>query len=125
MKRSTLLIACLAVTALAPLSVSAQDMAVTAGKNIKVLLDNDKVRVLELQMPPGGKTGMHSHGDNVVYFVTGGEATTANADGTTRTVQRKAGETLWSDPVTHDTLNSGKTPVKTLIVELKNAPRIP
>ena len=39
----------------------------------KVLLDNEKVRVLELQMPPGGKTGMHSHGDNIVYFITGGE----------------------------------------------------
>ena len=120
MKRSTALVACLvAATALVPLSGVAQDLAMTAGKDAKVLLDNDKVRVLELQVAPGGKTGMHAHGDNVVYFVTGGEATQTGADGTTTTMQRKPGETLWSGPVTHDTHNTGKTPFKVLVIELK------
>lgn len=120
MKRSTALVVCLAAaTALVPLSAAAQDLAMTAGKDVKVLLDNEKVRVLELQMAPGGKTGMHSHGDNVVYFITGGEATQTSADGTSKKMQRKPGEVLWSGPVTHDTQNSGKTAVKTLIIELK------
>ena len=126
MKRSTVLIACMAAaTALAPLSGAAQDLATTAGQNVKVLLDNDKVRVLELQMPPGSKTGMHSHGDNLVYFVTGGEALQTNADGTSKTMKRKPGEILWSGPVTHDTQNAGKTPVKTLIIELKEPATAP
>jgi len=126
MKRSTALIACMVIaTALVPLSGAAQDLAQTAGKNIKVLLDNEKVRVLELQMPPGGKTGMHSHDDNIVYFITGGEAMQTGADGTTKTMQRKAGEALWSGPVTHDTQNIGKTPVKTLIIELKEPAKAP
>ena len=120
MNRSTTLLACMvAATALVPLSGAAQDMAMTAGENVKVLLDNDQVRVLELQMPPGAKTGMHSHGDNVVYFVTEGETTQANADGTSTKVQRKAGETLWSGPVTHDTHNTGKTTMKVVVMELK------
>ena len=46
----------------------AQDMANTAGKTAKVVLDNEKVRVIELNMAPGAKTGMHSHGDNLVVF---------------------------------------------------------
>lgn len=97
---------------------SAQDMAKTAGKYVKVLLDNDKVRVLELNMPPGASTGVHSHGDNVVYFVTGGTATQVS-NGETKTMTRKPGEAVFSGPVTHDTTNSGKTAVKTVVIELK------
>ncbi|QSX74341.1 cupin domain-containing protein [Lysobacter arenosi] len=96
----------------------AQDMATTAGKNVKVLLDNEKVRVLELNMPPGASTGLHSHGDNVVYFVTGGTATQVT-NGESKTMTRKPGEAIWSGPVTHDTTNSGKTAVKTVVIELK------
>jgi quercetin dioxygenase-like cupin family protein len=107
------------MAALAPLSVAAQDLAMTAAKNTKVLLDNDKVRVLELQMAPGGKTGMHSHPDNIVYFLTGGEAKQTLADGTTKNLSSKAGEVRWSEPVTHDTENVGKSAVKVLIIELK------
>lgn len=126
MDRSTALLACMvAASALVPLPGAAQDMAVTAGDNVKVLLDNDKVRVLELQMPPGARTGMHSHGDNVVYFVTGGEATQTGADGTTTKMQRKPGETLWSGPVTHDIQNTGKTSVRTLVIELKAPAQAP
>ena len=98
---------------------AAQDLAKTAGKNAKVLIDNEKVRVIELQMAPGAKTGMHSHGDNLVVFVTGGDATQTMADGTTKTMSRKPGEVLWSGPVTHDTTNTGKTPARALIIELK------
>jgi len=120
MDRSTALLACMiAATALVAFPAAAQDMALTAGDNAKVLLDNDKVRVLELQMPPGSKTGMHSHGDNVVYFMTAGETTQTGADGTVTKVQRKAGETLWSGPAKHDTHNTGKTTAKVLVIELK------
>jgi quercetin dioxygenase-like cupin family protein len=118
MKRSTALAACLLAVAV-PLSCAAQDMAVTAGKDAKVLLDNDKVRVLELQIAPGGKTGMHSHGDNIVYYVTGGDAMQTLPDGTTKARHGNAGEVLWSGPVTHDTQNTGKAPVKVLVIELK------
>ena len=52
----------------------AQDLAVSAGSQAKVLLDNDEVRVLELVTQPGAKTGVHSHGDHFVYFVTDGAA---------------------------------------------------
>lgn len=126
MKRSTAIRACvLATIALVPLAGIAQDLAVTAGPNAKVLLDNDKVRVIELEIAPGGKTGMHSHGDNFVYFVTGGEATQSSADGTATKRQTKPGEVMWSGPVTHDTQNTGKAMVKALIVELKAPAPVP
>lgn len=121
MNRSRAYAACLlaAIAATASLSAIAQDLAATAGGNAKVVLDNDKVRVIELTMPPGTSTGMHSHGDNVVVFLTGGTATQTMADGTTRQLEQKPGTVLWSDPVTHDTKNAGKATVRTLVIELK------
>jgi quercetin dioxygenase-like cupin family protein len=122
MKHPLVPVACLATLALALAlpTASAQDLAKTAPKNVKVLLDNDQVRVLELNMAPGESTGVHSHGDNIVYFVTGGTATQTTG-GETKTLTRKPGEALWSGPVTHDTVNSGKTAVKTVVIELKGA----
>jgi len=98
----------------------AQDMAVTAGQSAKVVLDNERVRVIELNMAPGAKTGMHSHGDNLVVFLSGGEAEQTMADGSKKAMSRKPGEVLWSGPVTHDTLNTGQAPTRTLVIELKD-----
>lgn len=121
MKRSDAFAAAwtVALLALAPMA-AAQDLAVTAGAGAKVVLDNDRVRVIELNMPAGASTGMHSHGDHVVVFLSGGSAVQTQTDGSTRTMERKPGEVLWSEPVTHDTKNSGNKPVRTLVIELKD-----
>ena len=100
-------------------AASAQDLVQTAGKNAKVVLDNDEVRVIELNMPTGASTGMHSHKDNLVVFLTGGKAKQTNADGSVKQVERKPGEVVWSGPVTHDTVNESGKPVRTLVIELK------
>ncbi|GAB3380242.1 cupin domain-containing protein [Lysobacter fragariae] len=119
MDRSALVAYLFAATAMLPLCASAQDMAVTAGKHVKVLLDNEKVRVMELSFAPGESTGMHSHGDNIVYYITGGKAKQTMGDGSTKERVTQPGEALWSGPVTHDTVNTGKSDVKVLIIELK------
>lgn len=118
MNRTTLFAACVLATAL-PLPAIAQDLAVTAGKQAKVVLDNDKVRVVQLEIAPGGETGMHSHGDHLVIYLTGGDATQTLADGTTKSAHAEDGQVMWSDPVTHETVNTGKNAVKVLVVELK------
>lgn len=122
MNRSALVACLLAATTLLPMPAAAQDMAVTAGKDAKVLLDNEKVRVLEINIAPGASTGMHSHGDNIVYFVTGGKAMQTNADGTSKERTSKPGEVMWSGPVTHDTRNTGMAATKALVIELKSPP---
>lgn len=100
-------------------TAAAQDLAATAGSNAKVVLDNDQVRVIELNMPPGATTGMHSHGKNIVVFLSGGAMVQEMADGSTKATVRKPGEVLWSDPVTHDSKNTSKTAVRSLVIELK------
>lgn len=119
MTRFQLLATCLAMAVAT--TAFAQDMAATAGDKARVVLDNDKVRVIEVNMPPGSSTGVHSHGANLVVFLSGGSAIQTMADGTTRAMERKPGEVLWSDPVTHDTKNTGKSATRTLVIELKDA----
>ena len=121
MKRHiALAVASIAVAAGLPFAY-AQDMAVTAGNKAKVILDNDKVRVFELEVPPGGSTGMHSHGDNIVYWLTASDGVQSMADGKKVDMHRTAGEIKWSGPVVHDTLNTGKNTTKVLVIELKEA----
>jgi quercetin dioxygenase-like cupin family protein len=121
MNRSRLIVgACLpAALVLAPIA-AAQDMVQVMGNKAKVVLENERVRVIELEVAPGASTGMHSHaGDQLVVFLSGGQAMQTNADGTKRAMDRKPGEVAWSGPVTHDTRNSGKQKVHTLVIELK------
>lgn len=119
MNRFTVVSACALVAAASAFGAVAQDLAKVNPKHVKVLLDNDEVRVLELSIPPGESTGMHSHGKNLVYFVTGGSAKQTLPDGKSTQMTRSPGEALWSEPVTHDTTNIGKAPVKAVVVELK------
>ncbi len=117
-------LACAFALSLASVATHAQDLVQTAGKNAKVVLENDKVRVIELNMPAKGSTGVHSHQDNLVVFLSGGTAHQTTVDPKTgkkevKDTQRKPGEVVWSGPVTHDTVNSGTAPVRTLVIELK------
>ena len=122
MKRSHVLSACLlAIAASAASSAAAQDLAVTAGSRAKVVLDNDKVRVIEVNLPPGSTTGMHSHGDNLVVYLSGGMTIQTMGDGSTKELEAKSGEVRWSDPVTHDTKNTGKAATRAIVIELKDA----
>nr|NIP31626.1 hypothetical protein [Candidatus Dadabacteria bacterium]NIQ16433.1 hypothetical protein [Candidatus Dadabacteria bacterium] len=45
----------------------AQDAVKVAPESYKVLLENDRVRVLEFQIKPGKKDAMHSHPAYIVY----------------------------------------------------------
>jgi quercetin dioxygenase-like cupin family protein len=97
----------------------AQDpVKVDPGMN-KVVLENDRVRVYEVTNPPGGTLKMHSHPAHVVYFLDAGSAKFTTADGKVTEAKLKAGEALWSEPVTHSVLNTGTKPLRAVVVELK------
>lgn len=85
----------------------------------KVLLENDQVRVLEYHLKPGEKEAMHSHPAGVVYSIDGGRMKTTSPNGETHEGERKAGEVVWRDPVTHAAENIGSTEIHVLAVELK------
>jgi mannose-6-phosphate isomerase-like protein (cupin superfamily) len=100
-------------------SIFAQDAAKVAPDIVKVLLDNDKVRVLEFMVKPGESTGMHSHPNYVVYFLVDGKMQIILPDGKSSEMDVKAGDVRWSEAVTHNNKNIGKTESHAIVVELK------
>jgi quercetin dioxygenase-like cupin family protein len=104
------------------ISLSAQDPAVVNAKTIKVKLENDKVRVLEAELPPGVKEQVHSHPAYVIYVLAGGKFRTYSADGKVAGEDElKTGEVLYRDPLTHAAENIGTTTAHLILVELKSA----
>jgi len=69
-----------------------QDPAKVAGDIYKVLLENDRVRVLEAKLKPGDKTALHSHPANIIYSFTDSKAkfTPSGGKGTIRPMRAAA-----------------------------------
>lgn len=85
----------------------------------KVLLENDRVRVLEARAKPGAKTGMHTHPGQVAIAVSDGQFRFTSPDGESVDVELKAGEVLYLDPVEHTTEVIGTREAHVVLVELK------
>jgi len=56
----------------------AEDAVKVAPDVYKVLFENEKVRVLEVEMEEGSGTEMHSHPDTLIYIISGGKVTFTN-----------------------------------------------
>lgn len=99
-----------------------QDPAQLDPQMYHVIFDNNRYRVIEYRLAPGGKEPMHSHpnGALVYWFSSAGMRTTQANGGVTET-QSKAGEVVWRDPVTHKGENIGRTEAHSLIIEPKSA----
>ena len=102
-------------------SISAQDPAVVNSKTIKVKFENERVRVLEAELPPGVKEQVHSHPAYVIYVLAGGTYRNYAADGKTSEGEMKTGEVVYRDPLTHAAENIGKTTMHLILVELKTS----
>jgi len=100
--------------------VPEQDPAVVNAKNVKVTLDNPRVRVMEATLKPGDKEQMHSHPAYVVYVIAGGTVRNHAADGTTSETTFVPGQTIYREPITHWSENIGTTTIRTVVIELKS-----
>ena len=101
----------------APASRS-QDRA-EAVPEMKVLLENERVRVQYHDVAVGETTPMHSHPAYVAYVFGDYTGKAILADGTEVPLARKTGDVFYNGPVTHRIVNTGKTPIHNLIVELR------
>lgn len=88
-----------------------------------VRFENDRVRVLEYRLKPGGKEPMHSHPPGVVFALANATVRTTLPNGTVVAYPSHAGDVLWRDAVTHAAENLGTTEAHYYAVELKDAPR--
>ena len=101
-------------------TAAAQDPVKVAPKNFKVLLENDKVRVLEFHSSAGTKIPMHSHPPYVSYSISGaGKTKFTSADGKTTEAAAATGQATWHDAETHASEYEGTGTTHVLLVELK------
>lgn len=104
---------------LAAVPAFAQDVVQLAPDQVKVILENDRVRVLRFTEPPHSKLPMHSHPAYVAVGFTNDYSAYTLSDGKTSKERTKAGEVTYSKPVTHASEElAGKTS-EAVMVELK------
>jgi len=128
--KSTLALA-LALFALCPTKSVAEPPRTTSGPvdgltsspgNFKLLLENEKVRVLQYTLPPGAQDNWHTHPPRVGYVLSGAKIRVTEADGSQEDYDEKTGDIYWGDfSKLHNTLNTGTTPYIALLVEVKDA----
>jgi quercetin dioxygenase-like cupin family protein len=95
----------------------AQDAMQYGVKHLKVLAEDDQVRVLEYSPRKGDKTPMHSHPASVVYVLKGGRVKYTLPDGSTKISELKTGDALLRPPVTHS--DEALDDVESILIELK------
>ena len=103
-------------------SVPAEDPAVVNPRTVKVKFENDRVRVLEAELPAGVKEQMHSHPAYIIYVLAGGRVRNYTEDGKTTESELKTGDVLYREPLTHAAENIGTTTMHFILVELKTPP---
>lgn len=95
----------------------AVDFVEAAPKQTKVLVDNEKVRVIRATFKKGDKVPMHSHPDIVVYIVKGGKTKFTNEDGKVMESDNKTGESFFRAATTHSHEHLGDS--EAIVIELK------
>ena len=110
---------------LATSAALAQDPVKVSPETHKVLLENDRVRVLDIRIKPGEKVPMHSHPAKVNYILNDFKLKFTYPDGKTEVREGKAGVARWNEAVTHAPENVGTTEFHAVEFELKEAAQKP
>ncbi|MGB7201113.1 MAG: antibiotic biosynthesis monooxygenase [Pyrinomonadaceae bacterium] len=87
--------------------------------NYKVMIENDRVRVMDFKLRKGDSEDFHMHPAHVLYVLTGFKIMFKFPDGRTAIRETKAGDVLFSEAVTHSPTNIGDTDAHGILIELK------
>lgn len=113
------LLATLALMIAAKTSV-AQDPIEVSPHTYKLLLENDRVRVLEYRSQPGEKSPMASASEAVIYRLSPSyKLMFTFPDGKTELIEGKVGDVRWREEGMVEIENVGNTEAHAVIVELK------
>ncbi len=94
--------------------------AVKIAPNVyKVVLENDRVRVLDVRTKPGDTSALHGHPDLVCYAITNCTWLLKSPNGDEFRAEIKAGDTIFLDAVEHTAEDVGTSESHALLIELK------
>lgn len=85
----------------------------------KVILDNDRMKVIEHSSVPQGSVcgeGMHYHEPHLTVVLTDAKVIITSEGGETQEVEVESGTSLWFDSETHSVINMGENPTKMLLI---------
>jgi hypothetical protein len=132
MRKTTLALSALLATLWMAAPAVAQDKAKPAAEKSKaaaaekkenytrkVLIDNEKVIVVEVRYKPGESSNMRERGPRVTRALTSGDMERTYADGKKETIHWKAGEVKYSPKETFANKNVGKTEVVLFVTTVK------
>jgi beta-alanine degradation protein BauB len=97
-----------------------QDPVDTNPDLYRVIMENDRVRVLEYHDRAGDRTTPHEHPDSVMLTLSGFGRRLYQGD-RSMDVTLEAGQVRWLDAQQHAGENIGDTPTHVIFVELKEA----
>jgi hypothetical protein len=105
--------------AIAGVAAFAQDVVQLAPEQVKVVFENDRVRVLHFNEPGHSKLPMHSHPAYVTVGFTTENSKYTFPDGKTSDQPTKAGDVTYSKGLTHAYENLSDAVAESVMVELK------
>jgi quercetin dioxygenase-like cupin family protein len=100
--------------------MSQNDAVKVAPDIYKVVLENDEVRVLEVQLKQGSKSEMHSHPRSVAICLNDQRLKFTFPNGKSEDAELKRGQAVWLDGLSHAVENKGTEDASSVVVELKN-----
>lgn len=111
-----------AVIAICAVTAGAQDPAKTDPAHFKVVLENDRARVLHVTVEPNTKIELHELDDAVVVPLADYESTLKSASGQTTKLERVTGKPGWV-PAGGREFEAGSKGVDALLIEIKHEPK--
>ena len=88
----------------------------------KVILDNDKMKVVEHTSYPQGDVcgeGMHHHDPHLTVVISDAKVKITPEEGEPQIVEVKSGTSIWFESDTHSVVNVGDKPTKMILIYLK------
>jgi beta-alanine degradation protein BauB len=98
-----------------------KDPALTNPNLYRVVMENDRVRVLEYHDRPGDRTTEHAHPDSVMVTLSSFRRRLMGGDSSME-VELEAGMVRWLPAQSHAGENMGDTETRVIFVELKEPP---
>src|SRR5574341_798422 len=121
MKKTKLMLIVLVLLTFAG-AVHAQDPVPLYPENYRVLLENERVRVLDFQLKKGAKENFHQHPAAVTYVLAPFKIRFTFPDGTMKIREAKAGDVFYGEALIHASENIGDTDAHGILIEMKQGP---
>jgi quercetin dioxygenase-like cupin family protein len=122
MKKTTYIVGCLVATLVLGFAVQtalAGEM-MPKSSDVKVLLENDMVRVAEATRKPGTVVPMHTHPRLIAYYFSACKVKLTSPEGKESVKDIPAGKVIWfPDGVTHSLEVMGDADQHVLVIEMK------